>query len=164
MAIGYQNRCSRSCVESTERHADASSWPDWSGIHASDNADPPTERLSIVDVNAGRNLSTTNKKLRTGGKRRTHNHGALRAEMAIRHQFQTGSDCEVILALYQEKGPYFLMTCRGMFALPCTTAKKMPTRSVATIWIIRLYMGYDEHGSVDAGLRNEIAGASSPDD
>ncbi len=43
--------------------------PDWSGIYASDNAILAHERLSIVDVNAGRNLSTTNKNSCAGGKR-----------------------------------------------------------------------------------------------
>ncbi len=43
--------------------------PDWSGIYASDNAILAHERLSIVDVNAGRKLSTTNKNSCAGSKR-----------------------------------------------------------------------------------------------
>ncbi|MDO1767713.1 asparagine synthase B, partial [Escherichia coli] len=45
-----------------------------------------------------------------------YNHQALRAEYGDRYQFQTGSDCEVILALYQEKGPALLDALQGMFA------------------------------------------------
>ncbi len=99
--------------------------PDWSGIYASDNAILAHERLSIVDVNAGRNLSTTNKTHVLAVNGEIYNHRALRAEYGDRYQFQTGSDCEVILALYQEKGRNFSTTCRACLPLPCTTAKKM---------------------------------------
>ncbi len=52
---------------------------------------------------------------------------ALRAEYGDRYQFQTGSDCEVILALYQEKGPEFLDDLQECSPSPCTTAKKTRT-------------------------------------
>ena len=35
---------------------------------------------------------------------------------AGKYNFQTGSDCEVILALYQEKGIHFLEDLSGIFA------------------------------------------------
>lgn len=82
--------------------------PDWSGIYASDNAILAHERLSIVDVNAGAQPLYNQQKthvLAVNGE--IYNHQALRAEYGDRYQFQTGSDCEVILALYQEKGPEF---------------------------------------------------------
>ncbi|MCR6679937.1 asparagine synthase B, partial [Escherichia marmotae] len=44
-----------------------------------------------------------------------YNQQALRAEYGDRYQFLTGSDCEVILALYQEKGGEFLDDLNGMF-------------------------------------------------
>ena len=91
--------------------------PDWSGIYASDNAILAHERLSIVDVNAGAQPLYNVKKthiLAVNGE--IYNHQALRAEYGDRYQFQTGSDCEVILALYQEKGPEFLDDLQGMFA------------------------------------------------
>ena len=56
-----------------------------------------------------------------------YNHQALRAEYGDRYQFQTGSDCEVILALYQEKGPEFLDDLQECSPSPCTTAKKTRT-------------------------------------
>lgn len=102
--------------------------PDWSGIYASDNAILAHERLSIVDVNAGAQPLYNQQKthvLAVNGE--IYNHQALRAEYGDRYQFQTGSDCEVILALYQEKGRNFSTTCRACLPLPCTTAKKMPT-------------------------------------
>ncbi len=76
--------------------------PDWSGIYASDNAILAHERLSIVDVNAGAQPLYNQQKthvLAVNGE--IYNHQALRAEYGDRYQFQTGSDCEVILALYQ---------------------------------------------------------------
>ncbi len=53
-----------------------------------------------------------------------YNHQTLRAEYGDRYAFQTGSDCEVILALYQEKGPDFLDDLQGCSPSPCMTAKK----------------------------------------
>lgn len=51
----------------------------------------------------------------------------LRAEYGDRYQFQTGSDCEVILALYQEKGPEFLDDLQGMFAFALYDSEKTRT-------------------------------------
>ena len=85
--------------------------PDWSGIYASDNAILAHERLSIVDVNAGAQPLYNQQKthvLAVNGE--IYNHQALRAEYGDRYQFQTGSDCEVILALYQEKADYLIQS------------------------------------------------------
>ncbi len=98
--------------------------PDWSGIYASDNAILAHERLSIVDVNAGRNLSTTNKTHVLAVNGEIYNHRALRAEYGDRYQFQTGSDCEVILALYQEKGRNFSTICRACSLCPVRQRKR----------------------------------------
>lgn len=78
--------------------------PDWSGIYACDNAILAHERLSIVDVNAGAQPLYNARKthvLAVNGE--IYNHQTLRAEYGDCYAFQTGSDCEVILALYQEK-------------------------------------------------------------
>ncbi len=45
-----------------------------------------------------------------------YNHQALRKQLSECDEFQTGSDCEVILALYQQKGLAFLDDLQGMFA------------------------------------------------
>ncbi len=47
-----------------------------------------------------------------------YNHQTLRAEYGDRYAFQTGSDCEVILALYQEKGRISLTIYRGCSPSP----------------------------------------------
>ena len=124
--------------------------PDWSGIYASDNAILAHERLSIVDVNAGAQPLYNQQKthvLAVNGE--IYNHQALRAEYGDRYQFQTGSDCEVILALYQEKGPEFLDDLQGMFAFALYDSEKDAYLIGRDhLGIIPLYMGYDEHGQM----------------
>ena len=123
--------------------------PDWSGIYASDKAILAHERLSIVDVNAGAQPLYNEKKthaLAVNGE--IYNHQALRAEYGDRYQFQTGSDCEVILALYQEKGPEFLDDLQGMFAFALYDSEQDAYLIGRDhIGIIPLYMGHDEFGN-----------------
>ena len=123
--------------------------PDWSGVYASDKAILAHERLSIVDVNAGAQPLYNDKKthaLAVNGE--IYNHQALRAEYGDRYAFQTGSDCEVILALYQEKGPEFLDDLQGMFAFALYDSEKDAYLIARDhIGIIPLYMGHDEHGN-----------------
>jgi asparagine synthase (glutamine-hydrolysing) len=124
--------------------------PDWSGIFASDKAILAHERLSIVDVNTGAqplyNAAHTHV-LAVNGE--IYNHQALRQELGDRYAFQTGSDCEVILALYQEKGPAFLDELRGMFAfILYDTEKDAYLIGRDHMGIIPLYMGYDENGTM----------------
>ncbi|WP_191938329.1 asparagine synthase B [Pantoea agglomerans] len=124
--------------------------PDWSGVYADDHAILAHERLSIVDVNNGAqplyNADHTHV-LAVNGE--IYNHQALRAELSDRYAFQTGSDCEVILALYQEKGVDFLDELEGMFAfILYDTVKKTYLIGRDHIGIIPLYMGNDEHGNL----------------
>ncbi len=57
-------------------------------------------------------------------------------------------DCEVILALYQEKGPNFLDDLQGMFAFALYDSEKDAYLIGRDhIGIIPLYMGYDEFGN-----------------
>ncbi len=101
--------------------------PDWSGVYASDKAILAHERLSIVDVNAGAQpLYNAEKPMRWPLTARSTTTSAARG-YGDRYQFQTGSDCEVILALYQEKGPEFLDDLQECSPSPCTTAKKTRT-------------------------------------
>ncbi|WP_413722297.1 asparagine synthase B [Sodalis sp. RH24] len=124
--------------------------PDWSGVFASDQAILAHERLSIVDVNTGAqplyNAAHTHV-LAVNGE--IYNHQALRQELGDRYAFQTGSDCEVILALYQEKGPAFLDDLRGMFAfILYDTEKDAYLIGRDHMGIIPLYMGHDENGTL----------------
>lgn len=123
--------------------------PDWSGVYASDKAILAHERLSIVDVNNGAqplyNAAHTHV-LAVNGE--IYNHQALRQQLSDRYAFQTGSDCEVILALYQEKGPTF-DDLQGMFAFALyDTEKDAYLIGRDHLGIIPLYMGHDEHGNL----------------
>ena len=102
--------------------------PDWSGVYASDKAILAHERLSIVDVNAGAQpLYNAEKTHALAVNGEIYNHQALRAEYGDRYQFQTGSDCEVILVCIRKKARSSSTTCRECSPSPCTTAKKTRT-------------------------------------
>jgi asparagine synthase (glutamine-hydrolysing) len=92
--------------------------PDWSGIYSDEHAILAHERLSIVDVEHGAQplLDTVNgNALTVNGE--IYNHKALRAGLTRTHDFQTSSDCEVILYLYDEGSPReWLNRMNGIFA------------------------------------------------
>lgn len=124
--------------------------PDWSGVYADDHAILAHERLSIVDVNNGAqplyNAAHTHV-LAVNGE--IYNHKALRDALSDKYDFQTGSDCEVILALYQEKGLDFLDDLQGMFAFILYDSEKQRWLVGRDhIGIIPLYYGHDEFGNL----------------
>ncbi|BAE74088.1 Asparagine synthetase B [glutamine-hydrolyzing] [Sodalis glossinidius str. 'morsitans'] len=124
--------------------------PDWSGVYAGEKAILAHERLSIVDVNTGAqplyNAAHTHV-LAVNGE--IYKHQLIREQLGDRYAFQTGSDCEVILALYQEKGPEFPDELRGMFAfILYDTEKDAYLIGRDHMGIIPLYMGHDEHGNL----------------
>ncbi|QIQ20282.1 asparagine synthase B [Zophobihabitans entericus] len=123
--------------------------PDWSGIFATSNAILAHERLSIVDVNTGAQpLYNKDKTLVLAVNGEIYNHQTLRDQYKDRYEFQTGSDCEVILALYQEKGIHFLDELQGMFAfILYDTVKNTYLVGRDHIGIIPLYMGHDASGN-----------------
>ena len=123
--------------------------PDWSGIYASDTAILAHERLSIVDVNNGAqplyNAAHTHI-LAVNGE--IYNHQEIRRQLKDKYQFQTESDCEVILALYQEKGIDFLDDLQGMFAfILYDSVNNSYLIGRDHIGIIPLYTGHDENGN-----------------
>ena len=77
--------------------------PDWSGIYCGGSAILAHERLSIVDPESGgQPLYSPDRKLVLAVNGEIYNHQEIRQRYAGMYDFQTGSDCEVILALYQE--------------------------------------------------------------
>ncbi|MEP1095781.1 MAG: asparagine synthase B, partial [Cyclobacteriaceae bacterium] len=91
--------------------------PDWSGIYSSDTAILAHERLAIVDPKSGGQplISKDGKKiLAVNGE--IYNHQQFRDTLKDDYEFQTHSDCEVILALYEKSGPHFLNELNGIFA------------------------------------------------
>ena len=77
--------------------------PDWSGIYCGGSAILAHERLSIVDPESGgQPLFSPDKKQVLAVNGEIYNHQEIRRRFAGEYEFQTGSDCEVILALYKE--------------------------------------------------------------
>ncbi|MDD6177234.1 MAG: asparagine synthase B [Ruminobacter sp.] len=122
--------------------------PDWEGVYSCDKAILVHERLSIVDPNNGAqplyNPEHTNV-LAVNGE--IYNHKELEKNLTVPFEFQTGSDCEVILALYKEKKEKFLDDINGIFAFVLYDAENdcyLIGRD--HIGIIPLYIGYDHEG------------------
>ena len=91
--------------------------PDWSGIYCGGSAILAHERLSIVDPESGgQPLYSPDRKQVLAVNGEIYNHQEIRRRFAGQYEFQTGSDCEVILALYREKGINFLEDLSGIFA------------------------------------------------
>ncbi|MDN5369686.1 MAG: hypothetical protein PWP74_994, partial [Shewanella sp.] len=89
--------------------------PDWSGIFTSDNAILAHERLAIVDIEHGAQpLYSEDNSLVLAVNGEIYNHKELKAKLGDKYRYQTNSDCEVILALYQEYGCEFLDMLNGI--------------------------------------------------
>ncbi|MDR2681280.1 MAG: asparagine synthase B [Tannerella sp.] len=124
--------------------------PDWSGIYAGETAILVHERLSIVDPASGKQpliSADGNVILCVNGE--IYNHRDIRARMKDSYDFKTGSDCEVILALYQEKGIDFLEDISGIFAFALYDREKdvfLIARD--PIGVVPLYVGRDDKGHI----------------
>ncbi|PKP12959.1 MAG: asparagine synthase B [Bacteroidetes bacterium HGW-Bacteroidetes-3] len=123
--------------------------PDWSGIYADEKAILAHERLSIVDPVSGKQpLFSEDKKLILAANGEIYNHRALRKQFEGKYNFQTESDCEVILALYKEKGTGFIDEMNGIFAFALYDAAKDEYFIARDhMGIIPLYMGWDANGT-----------------
>ncbi len=119
--------------------------PDWTGIYNSKKAILSHERLSIVDPRSGKQpLYSKNKDLVLAANGEIYNHKELRNKLSIHYDFTTQSDCEIILALYTEKGTDFLNDLNGIFAFALYD-EKTENYLIARdhLGIIPLYMGWD---------------------
>ena len=144
--------------------------PDWSGIYCGGSAILAHERLSIVDPESGRQpLFAPDKKQVLAVNGEIYNHQDIRARFAGKYQYQTGSDCEVILSLYREmrkdsdfdtliyKGEdalharitKMLEELNGIFAFALYDAERDEFLIARDpIGVIPLYIGYDKDGKV----------------
>ncbi len=123
--------------------------PDWSGIYCGEKAIIAHERLSIVDpVSGGQPLYSKDRKLILGVNGEIYNHRTIRKRTKAGYEYQTGSDCEVILALYREKGPAFLDDLNGIFAFALYDEEQDAYLIGRDhVGIIPLYMGWDKNGN-----------------
>ena len=132
--------------------------PDWSGIYCGGSAILAHERLSIVDPESGKQpLFSPDKKEVLAVNGEIYNHQNIRKTYS-NYSFQTGSDCEVILALYRDwkaKGknpaelPALIEQLSGIFAFALYDVEDdcfLIARD--TIGVIPLYIGYDNDGKV----------------
>ena len=123
--------------------------PDWSGIYVDNKAILAHERLAIVDIdNGAQPLFSKDRNLVLSINGEIYNHKDLEKNLTKHYDFQTDSDCEVINALYQEKGANFLKDLNGIFAFVLYD-NKTESYLIARdhIGICPLYTGYDEHGN-----------------
>ena len=140
--------------------------PDWSGIYCGGSAILAHERLSIVDPESGgQPLFSPDRKQVLAVNGEIYNHQEIRRRYAGKYEFQTGSDCEVILALYREMREKMgidnsltshlspltsmLEQLSGIFAFVLYDEEKDEFLIARDpIGVIPLYIGYDSDGTV----------------
>jgi asparagine synthase (glutamine-hydrolysing) len=123
--------------------------PDWSGIFSNNKVILAHERLAIVDPQSGKQpLFSKDGKLVLAVNGEIYNHKDIRKRFEGKYEFLTQSDCEVILALYREKGPHFLEDLNGIFAFALYDIEK-DVYLIARdhIGIVPLYQGWDKEGT-----------------
>ena len=133
--------------------------PDWSGIWCGGSAILAHERLSIVDPQSGGQPLFSEDRLQVlAVNGEIYNHQAIRREYEGRYTFSTGSDCEVILALYrdavraggsQEDFIRMLERLNGIFAFALYDAERDEYLIARDpIGVIPLYIGKDAEGHI----------------
>ena len=124
--------------------------PDWSGIYCGGTAILAHERLSIVDPESGRQpLFSPDRRQVLAVNGEIYNHQEIRERYRDTYSFQTGSDCEVILALYRDQGVNFLEQLNGIFAFALYDEQQEAFLVARDpIGVIPLYIGYDDDGKV----------------
>ena len=123
--------------------------PDWSGIFDNQKAIMAHERLAIVDPASGKQpLYSPDGQLVLAANGEIYNHRELRKELKSEYEFQTESDCEIILALFKEKGVGFVDDLNGIFGFAIYDVDK-DAYFIARdhMGIIPLYIGWDKNGT-----------------
>ena len=123
--------------------------PDWTGIYTGSRAILAHERLAIVDVDSGAQpLTSVDGAVALSVNGEIYNHQELRAALKNPYPFKTRSDCEIILALYEEKGEDFLDELQGMYAFVLYDDRRQSYLIGRDhLGIVPLYTGTDEHGN-----------------
>ncbi|MGL6290306.1 MAG: asparagine synthase B [Silanimonas sp.] len=122
--------------------------PDWSGVYADAGAVLAHERLSIVDIHGGAQpLRSTDGALALAVNGEIYNHRELEAALGVPYAFTTQSDCEVINALWRERGPDFVDSLNGIFAFALWDAGQQRYLIARDpMGVIPLYFGHDREG------------------
>ena len=135
--------------------------PDWSGIYCGGAAILAHERLSIVDPESGgQPLFSPDRQIVLAVNGEIYNHQDIRRQYEGKYKFQTGSDCEVILALYQDlikenSTPGHEQICQmmeklnGIFAFVLYDQQRDAFLIARDpIGVIPLYIGSDSDGTI----------------
>ncbi len=130
--------------------------PDWSGIYCGGSAILAHERLSIVDPESGgQPLYSPDRKRVLAVNGEIYNHQEIRRRHAGQYDYQTGSDCEVILSLYQEaraqgqKMTELLEQLIGIFAFVLYDEERDEILIARDpIGVIPLYIGFDSDDTI----------------
>ena len=123
--------------------------PDWSGIYSDEKTVMSHERLAIVDPASGKQpLFSEDKKLILAANGEIYNHQDIRKQYEGSYSFQTQSDCEVILALYKDKGVDFVDDLNGIFGFAIYDVENDEYFIARDhMGIIPLYIGWDQNGT-----------------
>ena len=92
--------------------------PDGEGFHVSKSVAIGMRRLAIIDPNGGwQPIYNEDRSIALVANGEIYNFVELRRDLIARgHRFETGSDCETIIHLYEEYGADCVGHLRGMFA------------------------------------------------
>ena len=123
--------------------------PDWSGVYTDEGAILVHERLAIVDPAGGSQpLRSADGELALAVNGEIYNHRELKKELKQPYEFLTGSDCEVINALYREDRPSsFLNRLNGIFAFALwDKVGKRVLIARDPMGVCPLYWGHDREG------------------
>lgn len=124
--------------------------PDWSGVHLDEGAILVHERLAIVDPAGGSQpLRSGDGELVLAVNGEIYNQRELKKQLAQPYEFQTGSDCEVINALYRERDDLadWLNILNGIFAFALwDRARQRFVIARDPMGVCPLYWGHDRDG------------------
>jgi asparagine synthase (glutamine-hydrolysing) len=100
--------------------------PDDEGFYKDENILLGEKRLSIIDLSSAGHMPMSNEdgSLWIVFNGEIYNFLQLRKKLEKKHKFKSKTDTEVILHLYEEKGPAALQDLRGMFAFAIWDKKK----------------------------------------
>ncbi len=124
--------------------------PDWSGIYSDEEAILVHERLAIVDIeNGAQPLVNRRRDIFLAVNGEIYNHRILEKRLKAPYELETNSDCEVILALYEQKGTAFLNELSGIFAFALwdrSRSRYLIARD--PMGVMPLYTGRDSEGNL----------------
>lgn len=122
--------------------------PDWSGVYTHANCVLVHERLAIVDPAGGAQpLRSADGELALAVNGEIYNHRELERALTVPYAFQSGSDCEVINALYRECGADGIARLNGIYAFALWDAahgRFLIARD--PMGVCPLYWGHDADG------------------